>query len=198
MIHSQVLVLNRSFMPVHVTSLRHALCLLYRGLAKVVDRSYELYTFEDWHDLSVSSGDESIGLINRSMRVPRVILLHFYDKTPKNTLKFSRLNVYLRDKNTCQYCGKHFPKTDLNLDHVIPVSLGGKTTWTNVVCSCISCNLKKGGRVPRDAGMKLIRKPAMPQWSFLFKLLSKSVFYDDWKPFLNVVDFSYWNVELKD
>lgn len=185
-------------MPVHVTSLRHALCMLYRGIAKVVDHQYELFDFESWAELSVAAREERIGFVNGVMRVPRVILLQMYDRSPKRPVRFSRLNVYLRDQNRCQYCGNIFHRGDLNLDHVVPVSLGGKTNWENVVCSCIPCNLKKGGRVPEQAGMKLVRRPTKPPWTFFFAFMSKPAYYDQWKPFLTMVDYSYWNVELKD
>ena len=198
MIQSSVLVLNRSYMPVHITSLKHALCLVYRGLAKVVDEQYGLHDFKSWSELSVSVHQEKIGLVNKAIRIPRVVLLHFYDRMPSRPVRFSRINVYLRDRHTCQYCGKHFATIGLNLDHVIPLSQGGKTTWENVVCSCIPCNLKKGGHSPEQAGMKLVKHPVKPQWSLLFRLFSGHTRYDEWKPFLNMVDFSYWNVELQD
>lgn len=198
MLTSQVLVLNKSFLPVHVTTLRHALSLLYRGIAKVVDRQYELFDFQSWAALSVATHEEGVGLVRGSMRVPRVILLHFYDRIPHRPVRFSRLNVYLRDRNTCQYCGKIHPRADLNLDHVVPISMGGKTAWENVVCSCVACNIKKGGRIPEQAGMKLTRHPIKPHWSFFFRLQIRPNHYDEWKPFLNMVDFSYWHVELRD
>lgn len=185
-------------MPVHITSLRHALCLLYRGMAKVVDRQYDLFDFESWAALSVAIHEEKIGLVGRAIRVPRVILLHFYDRIPHRPVRFSRLNVYFRDQNICQYCGRRFNRQDLNLDHVVPVSLGGKTNWDNVVCSCMACNIKKGGRLPEQAGMTLLKSPNKPHWSLFFRLLSKPAHYEEWKPFLNMVDFSYWNLELKD
>lgn len=198
MLSSNVLVLNRSFVPIHVTNLRHALCLMYRDIAKAVDSQFTLFDFESWSALSVAVNDEKVGLVDRPMRIPRVILLHFYDKIPRRILRFSRMNVYLRDRTTCQYCGKSFAKSDLNLDHVVPVSQGGKTIWENVVCSCIPCNIKKGGRTPEHARMHLLKKPMRPDWTLFFKLKTKNVLYEEWKPYLNMVDFSYWNVELKD
>ncbi len=198
MMSSQVLVLNRHFVPVHVTSLRHALCMLYRGIAKVVDHQYELFDFQSWAALSVALGEEHIGMVNRAIRVPRVVLLQVFDRLPRRPVRFSRLNVYLRDQNLCQYCGRNFHRSDLNLDHVIPVSLGGKTEWDNVVCSCVECNLKKGGRTPEQARMRLIRKPTKPPWTFFFATMSRPPYYEKWKPFLTMVDYSYWNTELKD
>lgn len=198
MLSTHVLVLNRSFVPVHVTSLRHALCLLYRGIAKVVDAEYSLFDFDSWASLSAALEEEKVHTVNRAFRVPRVILLSLYDRVPHRPVRFSRLNIYMRDRNTCQYCGKRFQRAELNLDHVMPVSLGGRTSWENVVCSCIRCNVKKGGRTPEGAGMKLLKTPARPNWSIYFRLQAKPIHYDAWKPFLNMVDFTYWNLELKE
>ena len=197
MLSSHVLVLNRSFLPVHVTTVRHAICMLYRGIAKVVDREYALFDFQSWTELAVAVNDEHIGMIGKAIRVPRVVMLHLYDRIPKRPVRFSRLNVYIRDYNTCQYCGRNFSRSQLNLDHIVPVSLGGKTDWENVVCSCVECNIKKGGRIPVDAGMKLLKTPIKPHWSMFLRFLAKPVHYEEWRPYLNVVDYSYWNLELK-
>ena len=83
---------------------------------------------------------------------------------PKKEVKFTRHNIFERDHNTCQYCGKVFDRKDLNLDHVIPRDRGGPTTWENIVCSCIKCNTQKANRTPQEAGMHLIRKPKRPKW----------------------------------
>ena len=82
---------------------------------------------------------------------------------PKKEVKFTRHNIFERDKNTCQYCGRVFDRKDLNLDHVIPRDRGGPTTWENIVCSCIECNTQKANRTPQEAGMHLIRKPKRPE-----------------------------------
>lgn len=198
MLSSQVLVLNRSYIPIHVTSLRRAFTLLYMGIAKAVDRQFETFDFQSWSELAVADHHESIGLINRLIRVPRVILLQTYDRVPKRHVRFSRHNIYLRDANTCQFCGKHLPRTDLNLDHVIPRTQGGKTNWENVVTSCIPCNRKKGSLSPAQAHMKLIRTPSRPHWTPFLDLSSRVVRHEEWKPFFNIVDFSYWNLELKE
>ena len=197
MLSSPVLVLNQSYFPVHITSVRRAFCMLYSGIAKVVDQEYRTFDFQSWSALSVAVHDESVGMIDRIVRVPRVILLIAYDRLPKREVRFSRLNILIRDNYTCQYCGHSFKRSDLNLDHVVPRSQGGLTTWENVVVSCLQCNHHKGGHLLKDVGMGLIRKPFRPK-SFPFStLLSKPHVYDAWRPFLNVVDFSYWNVELE-
>jgi len=172
--------------------------MLYRGIAKAVDHQYELFDFESWTELSVAAHEEHVGMVGKAIRVPRVVLLHFYDRIPKRNIRFSRLHVYMRDHNTCQYCGTRYHRAELNLDHVIPLSLGGKTDWDNVVCSCINCNIKKGGRGPEHAGMQLIKPPSKPHWTMFLGFLAKPTSYDEWRPYLSMVDFSYWNVELKD
>ncbi len=198
MLSSSVLVLNKSFLPVHVTSLKRAFILLYQGAAKAVDENYRTFTFDSWKDISVTGSMQSVGLVNRLIRVPRVILLTGYDKVPKRYIKFSRANIFFRDKNKCQYCGKEFKKNDLNLDHVIPRTYGGVSSWENVVCSCIKCNRIKGGRTPEEAGMNLIRKPKKPEWSPYYHISLTNILYKEWMPFLNIVDSAYWHVELEE
>jgi 5-methylcytosine-specific restriction endonuclease McrA len=196
MIDSSVLVLNRNYHPVHVTSVKRAFSLLYQGVAKAIDDQYKLYEFDDWAALSATQ--DCITTVNRTIRVPRVLVLSAYEYLPKGRVRFSRLNIYARDHDTCQYCGRTLPRSELNLDHVLPRCDGGKTTWENVVCSCVPCNLKKGGRTPEQAGMKLLRKPFRPRWTPLFRGAIRRVTYREWLPFLRLEDASYWNVELLD
>lgn len=196
-LNSKVLVLNRSYFPVHVTSVRRAFSLLYQGIAKAVDAQYRTFDYESWSALSTSVHDETIGLIGRAIRVPRVILLVSYDRVPRRRVRFSRFNVFARDKNTCQYCGRRFARNELNLDHVVPRSRNGESTWENIVCSCFVCNRIKGGRRPEEAGMRLIKKPVQPEWTpFMLETFSLRR-YRDWVPFLNEVDAAYWNTELQ-
>lgn len=197
MLNTAVLVLNRNYQPVHVTNVKRALTLMYQGAAKAIDHQYRLYEFADWAALSAAQHD-SIGTIHRRIRVPRVVVLSAYEHLPRVRVRFSRLNIYARDGDTCQYCGKLFPRTELNLDHVVPRSQGGRTSWENVVCSCIPCNLRKGGRTPEQARMKLLKKPVRPRWTPLFRGAHRRTTYREWLPFINVADASYWNVELLD
>lgn len=194
---SRVLVLNKSYMPIQITSVKRAFCMIYIGIAKVVDREYQTFDFQSWSRLAVETGDDALGTVDRLIKIPRVVLLQAYDRLPKKQVRFSRFNIFARDKSICQYCGKRCPKNELNLDHVIPRSRGGQTTWENVVCSCLACNRKKGGRTPQEARLHLIRKPARPYWTECLNISTKSSLYREWLPFLNIVDFSYWNVELE-
>lgn len=199
MLDSGVLVLNRSYQPIHVTSVKRAFALLYQDIAQAIDREYRLFDFQSWAALAADTHPDSVGTITRRIRVPRVIVLSACEHLPRARVRFSRHNIYLRDGNRCQYCARSFTRADLNLDHVIPRSRGGTTTWENVVCSCVSCNLRKGGRTPEEANMKLLRAPVRPRWSPFHRLGSKRPAHQDWGPFLahvSLADASYWNTEL--
>jgi 5-methylcytosine-specific restriction endonuclease McrA len=198
LINSSVLVLNRNYQPVHVTSAKRAFTLLYIGAARVVQPDFSTFDFESWSALGAASGHDVVHTVGRAIAIPRVIVLQIYDRLPTTKVRFSRLNIYARDANTCQYCARQLPRVDLNLDHVIPRARGGRTTWENVVCCCITCNLKKGAKLPFEAGMKLLRQPVRPKWTPSFRTPNGKVAYREWLPFLGLVDASYWNTELVD
>jgi 5-methylcytosine-specific restriction endonuclease McrA len=198
-LNQQVLVLNRLWQAVNVCSVRRALSLLFEGHAQVVfgdqEGDFKTYNFSQWRDLSQARPheEESVGTISFRVRVPRVILLMVFDRLPKKEVKFTRHNIFERDKNTCQFCGVTFERKDLNLDHVVPRDRGGPTTWENIVCSCIPCNTRKANRTPAEAGIRLIRKPKRPKWRPFVQVNFGAPVHDSWKHFL---DLAYWNVEL--
>ena len=193
-----MLVLNRLWQAVNVCTARRALTLLFQGQAQVVSTPRTarsaLSTFSQWRDVSEDAPhEESVHAISFRIRVPRIILLMIYDRLPKKEVKFTRHNIFERDKNTCQYCGDIFDRKDLNLDHVIPRDRGGPTTWENIVCSCIGCNTRKANRTPQEAGMHLIRKPKRPKWRPFVQINFSLQQHDSWRHF---IDLAYWNVEL--
>jgi len=197
-LNQQVLVLNRLWQAVNVCSVRRALTLLFEGHAQVVwndgDGTFQTFDFWEWRDFSRQQPHpESIGTVSFRIRIPRVILLLMFDRLPKKEVKFTRHNIFERDKNTCQYCGGTFDRKDLNLDHVIPRDRGGPTSWENIVCSCVACNTRKANRIPQEAGMSLIRKPRRPKWRPFVQINVDVPYPDSWKHFL---DLAYWNVEL--
>ena len=198
-LNDQVLVLNRLWQAVNVCSVRRALTLLFEGNAQVVfgdgEGDYRTLNFQQWRDLSAADpeADSSVSTISFRIRVPRVILLMSFDRFPKKEVKFTRHNLFERDKNTCQYCGRVFDRHDLNLDHVIPRDRGGPTTWENIVCSCIPCNTRKANRTPAEAHMRLVRKPKRPKWRPFVQVSFGATMPDSWRHFLDV---AYWNVEL--
>jgi 5-methylcytosine-specific restriction endonuclease McrA len=196
MLNSSVLVLNRSYLPIHVTSVRRAFSLLYQGIARAVDEQYQTFDFDGWRQLAVARDMDAIGTAGGLIRVPRVIVLIAFDRLPSRHVRFSRINLMARDNFRCQYCGGRPSRSELNLDHVVPRALGGHSTWENVVASCVDCNRRKGGRTPKQAQMALRRQPVRPRWTPLVNLMLSTVRYQEWRPYLNVVDASYWNVEL--
>ena len=194
---SQVLVLNRLWQAINICSVERALNLLYTDHAQVVREDegvFNTFSFQEWCDLSATSAqDECVHTISFRIRVPRVIVLLFYDRFPRKEVKFTRNNLFERDRNTCQYCGVHFERKDLNIDHVVPRQRGGRTTWTNVVCSCVPCNSRKGSRTPEEAGMRLIREPRKPRWRPFIEIKMGRMIDASWRHF---IDLAYWNVEL--
>lgn len=184
MLNSNVLVLNRSFLPIHVTSVRRAFSLVYSGTANVVDEQYQMFDFADWAARPVEESVEQIGTTSGSLRVPRVIVLSLFDRFPRRHVRYSRANIFTRDEFTCQYCGGHPPRSQLNLDHVIPRAQGGRTSWENVVASCVNCNRRKGGRTPEQAKLRLRRRPERPRWTPLLGAAPQGPRYREWQPFL--------------
>jgi 5-methylcytosine-specific restriction endonuclease McrA len=192
---SGVLVLNSLYQAVQVTGVRRAFRLFYAGRARALAPDFVSYDFENWCDLAPVADAPVIHTPTRTILVPRVIQLVHYDRLPSREVRFTRRNIFYRDKNRCQYCGKVFPQKRLNLDHVIPLSRGGKSTWTNVVCACIECNTRKGARTPVEASMRLVRRPAKPAGLPVLRTSWLGACPDEWRTFL---DEAYWNVELSD
>jgi hypothetical protein len=198
-----VLVLNRHYMAIRIVGARRAFSLLFRRLAEVVsfeEGAYSNYDFQSWCEVSEfkrnfePDGHDWVSTVNFYIAVPRIIRLLFYDRLPRNEVKLNRRNIFARDKNSCQYCGKRHSTSELSLDHVIPRSMGGKSVWENMVCSCTQCNVKKGGRTPKQAGMTLVQKPVRPKCNPLVHVHLGHQRYRSWKQFL---DNAYWSVELK-
>ncbi len=212
---AKVLVLNKGYMAMRVVSAKRAFCMLARNMAEVIHvdtrdtlpgNGAELcgqflnYDFESWTELSALR-DEFEGLnydwvrtVRMEIAVPRIIRLLGYDRLPEQSVKLNRRNLFARDRSQCQYCGKHFPTADLSIDHVKPRAAGGGDSWENLVCACIRCNAKKGGRTPEQAAMKLIRRPEKPKRNPLIALRLGNAKYRSWKAFL---DHAYWDVELR-
>ncbi len=189
-----VLVLNRSFVAVHITNVRRAITLLFRQLAEVVhieEGQYAAHTLDSWRELSAlhssfrGPDEDWVRAVGYDLQAPRVIRLVSCDRGPRQGLRFNRRNVFARDGNQCQYCGKHFPTSELSLDHVVPRSRGGITSWENIVCACVACNVRKGGRTPPEAQMNLVRHPVKPKRSPLLTVKLGNPKYESWKSFVD-------------
>ena len=206
---SHVLVLNKLWVAVRVVDARRAFSMLARDLAQVIrvdDGSYSAHDFSDWtqvsaaraaHDARHGPADPAtdwVRTVRFDLAVPRVIRLLKYDRVPQRTAKLNRRNIFARDHNRCQFCGGSFPTSELSLDHVVPRSQGGGASWENLVCCCVACNSRKGGRTPAQANMPLIRTPKRPPHHPVLAVRIGSPKYASWKAF---IDQAYWSVELK-
>ncbi len=193
MLESPVLVLNRGFAALTLTDVRRCFTLFYKGHVRAVLPDYSTVDWEEWRDIPVPPEDEDVVRTpTMLLKVPRVIQLLSCERPPRHDVKFSRHNIYVRDGNRCQYCGKRFSTSELSLDHIVPLSRGGGSSWENVVCACLPCNVRKGSRLPEEAGMALRRPPVKPK-STPLGLLAPHRIHPTWKNFLDV---AYWNVEL--
>jgi 5-methylcytosine-specific restriction endonuclease McrA len=167
-----VLVLNYTFEPLHFTNARRAVTLLLAGKAESVEPSPRV-----------------IRSPSRAFPLPAVIRLAVYIRKPfLDRVAFNKKNILRRDGHACQYCGRRGER--LTVDHVVPRSRGGETTWTNVVAACLRCNLRKGNRALGEAKMSLIREPVHPQFLFSVHLLRHphaSSFLDSWRKYLLAV-----------
>lgn len=186
-LHAAVLVLNRLFQPVQVTSVRRAFGLLYRGAAHAMDEAGEIHDFRSWGRLRPRGDDDVVRTVTMALRVPRVLKLTCFDQLPRTIVHLSHRNVMLRDHFQCQYCGGTPAPSELNIDHVVPRSQGGIDSWENLVTACRPCNLRKGGRTPEESGMRLVRKPVRPRWNIVRDImLDGNGRYKEWEPFLKV------------
>lgn len=170
----QVLLLNITYEPLKIINWKKAINLLCLGKVEVI-KEYE----------------HEIRSVSFSLKLPSVVRLLKLIKRPKSPIKFSRQNIYSRDRYTCQYCGHRFDSEELTYDHVLPKSRGGRTQWENIVTCCVECNRKKGGRTPEEASMRLIRKPNRPSWVPALRItIGFQRVPETWR------DYLYWTIEL--
>jgi len=195
------LVLNKRWQPIQVTSVKEALGLVCKGSAKILEpETYQAHDIASWADVSASK-EKFEGYVIRSAKLslvaPEVIVLQKYEDIGQRSVVFSRRNIFKRDKYTCQYCGHQFRSEvamrDLTIDHVMPKSRGGKSTWENCVLACIDCNKVKADRTPDEAGLRLRKVPKKPSWSAL-SCITPGKRLKSWQ---NFIDETYWQIELE-
>ena len=187
------LILNRNWQPVNVATVARALTLLWNEAARVVDPAdYQLYTWADWSKLRPCDGEALVKTVRFRLRVPEVITLTGYDRLPTTAVTFSRRNIFKRDRFTCQYCGTQPGSEVLTLDHVVPRAQGGESRWDNCVLACVTCNKRKADRTPKQARMRLNKRPVQPTWRPLYA--AHNIRIESWSKF---VSEAYWNVELE-
>lgn len=193
------LVLNKNWTPIGTVSLENAITKVFStykdGTPKayiIEPESYQALTWEDWAKLQPNVDEEKISTVNMVFRIPEIIVLSKYEKLPKPKVHFSRRTLYKRDKMQCQYCGCKPGTEELTIEHVVPRSKGGLTTWENCVLACVPCNRKKADKTLAQAGMKLLKEPKKPDLSLYRFETYKPV--KSWQAFLGEM---YWSVQLE-
>ena len=174
----QTLLLNATYEPLKVVHWKKAITLWCQGKVEVI-----------------SVYDREVRAVSVSFKLPSVIRLLRYIRIKRrfDYVPFSRANIYARDRHRCQYCGHPFPTSELTFDHVVPVARGGRKDWENIVTCCVSCNRRKGGRTPEEAGMRLVAPPRRPESAPAVRItIGIRQAPESWR------DYLYWNVELDD
>ena len=185
--HKRVLILNKSWMAINTSTVRHAISLIFAGQAKgilISDNKIHALGWDEWKNVQPTETEASIGTVNQKIKLPSIVVMNFCDKIPKQAIKFTQNNLWERDNFTCQYTGKKVTRQTGNIDHIIPKSLGGRTSWENCVIACKEINAQKSDKTPEQAGLKLIRKPTRPKVmpvSFFIKNKENNL---DWNCFL--------------
>ena len=181
------LCLNRHWQPVTFIPVRTAIENVMRDMGSFMigDGSYMLMGMEEWmaHDHEVTEADRWIRTANQKILVPEVIVLKKYGERPPQKISFNRGNLWKRDEFSCQYCGDQLPSNKLQIEHVMPRSRGGPTSWDNCVAACNACNSRKADKTPVEARMRLRKKPATPDWKPGIRVPSGAV-RQSWEPFL--------------
>lgn len=162
-----VLVLNRNWQAIGVKSPADTFAMLMTDSATGLDIKgldhMEPLRWKDWINLPVNEGDDFVQTINKKIKIPKIIVLLKFDKVPKKRPRLSQKNIWVRDNFTCQYTGKKLRPGEGNIDHIVPKSKGGTTTWTNCVLACKKVNAIKANRTPKEAGLNLLRQPLPPK-----------------------------------
>lgn len=190
-----VLQLNRNWTPIRVIPVADAMAMLFEGVCQAVRaEDYSLYNYEQWSELRPEAGEQSIKTAHLYLKVPEVVVLCKFDKIPDRKLAFTRANIHRRDAYTCQYCGDRPGTKELSIDHVVPRSKGGQSTWENCVLACTPCNRRKADKTLSESGLKLARQPKKPLWSPRLVTARVKNTPANWAKF---VDEAYWNSELQ-
>lgn len=179
-----VLVLNRDWQPVAVFDVATAVTTVVRDMGWVLDPdSYQLHDFDGWCAEAPATA-AIIPTPSRGVPAPEIIVLREYGQRPARQVSFSRQALYRRDDWRCQYCHARAGAEGLTIDHVMPRSRGGPTTWENCVAACGACNRTKADRTPGEAGMKLRARPARPRWTPLMRV-PRGQFRPSWTSFVS-------------
>ena len=183
-----VLILNKNWIPINTTTAKNSFSLMYADNAKgllIEDDRFLSLEWNEWIKLDIKDKDDFVRTVNGYIKIPNIIVLNHYDKIPRQVVKFTQKNLWERDNFTCQYTGKKVTKTSGNIDHIIPRSQGGKTSWENCVIAHKEINAIKADRTPEQAGLKLLKKPSAPRLMPVSFYIRNKEGIEDWELFLN-------------
>jgi 5-methylcytosine-specific restriction endonuclease McrA len=184
-----VLVLNKHWQAIDSKTPMEAFSMMAAGNATALDihqaGDMRPVTWEDWLLLEVREGDNRIGTVNGPVRVPSVLVLARFDKVPKRRPKFCAKAIWERDGGMCQYTGRKLRPHEGNIDHVVPISRGGASSWENCVLADRKINSRKGNKLPEEAGLKLLRRPFVPRELPVTHLIKNHHKVRDWEVFLS-------------
>jgi len=185
---SIVLVLNRNWQAINVRTPQEAFCMMATNVGTALEIEGESHirpvTWDEWITLPIRPQDNAVQTVRGPVRVPTVIVAVNFAKVPKKRPKLCAKNIRQRDGNRCQYTGKHLTPDEGSLDHVLPRSRGGKDTWENLVWSSKDVNARKGDRLPREAGLRLLSVPRAPKELPVTALIRNAHGIADWTPFV--------------
>jgi 5-methylcytosine-specific restriction endonuclease McrA len=184
-----VLVLNKHWQAIDSKTPIDAFSMMAAGNATALDihdgGDMRPVTWEDWLELEVREGDNRIGTVHGAVRVPSVLVLARFDKVPKRRPKFCAKAIWERDGGVCQYTGRKLKPNEGNIDHIVPISRGGASTWENCVLADRKINSRKGSKLPEEAGLKLLRRPFVPRELPVTHLIKNHHKVRDWEVFLS-------------
>ena len=184
-----VLVVNKYWAAVYIDTVKHALIKVFNDSAMIMDKHYNIYSWEEWLEVELEDGDSFIKTQKINIKAPRIIVLKYYDKVPVYEVKLTRKNLLVRDGFRCAYSGQKLRIHNATVDHTVPRCKGGSHSWDNVVISSKEMNTRKGNKTPEEAGMKLRKYPSKPNWHPLYTSMVSEV-PDDWKPFFRRKDLA--------
>ncbi len=186
---STVLVLNKNWQAINVKTPAEALSMMIAGTAtglNVIGHDDMIpLCWNDWKSLHVTDNEPFVSTVKGKIKIPKIIVLCNFNQVPKRRPKFTAKNLWERDKGMCQYTGKKLSPKEGNIDHVIPRSRGGQTSWTNCVLSHKDINAKKGNKTPNEAGLKLLKQPIEPVSMPTTAYIKNNHNIPEWKWFLS-------------
>jgi len=190
---TRTLLLSNAYEPLKAISFKRALTMIFKGKVEIIEEyDWNILPVPTETQIEVSDQGKTVKRTMILFKAPAVVRLLNAFVRNKRRVKFSRINLYARDNYTCLYCGAKKRVGELTFDHVVPRKLGGRTTWQNIATACSPCNLRKGGRTPDQAGMKLLKQPIQPSWTPALTItVSTSSVPDAWR------DYLYWTSELE-